>query len=394
MNKNLIRLTFISFFTLLFFTQCKKPVDKITVVKTPKPVPLSGVVIFNMGESRLQHTDLTEERAAIGASFRQGDKIITGQKSKVDLQIGESFTVRLDSNTTLEFTKFQPNQVGTTIEVTVLIGKVFANVKKTQKKEDSFQVFTPITIVTSKGTSFIVESKKLDNTIVKVVDGTVSIIPKIPAYVEINSKELEQNIDYKKLNIAYKNAEVLLDKDNELNLNYNDKILSTTVLDKKTIPLVVSEISSTNRKQQKAIFTRKEEQELKTIVLVDTMLAQKVIKINEELSSGVIDESKIDKLEQERKTIEKEILSKQETEKVRFNENISVQPRRFSSNREIIQYYERIEKIILLNGRVEIGAIIDQIESTMIVHTENGIKRISQDEIQEVIYDYQTKAKF
>lgn len=99
-------------------------------------------------------------------------------------------------------------------------------------------------------------------------------------------------------------------------------------------------------------------------------------------------------LRKKRSVLENQVTSKQDIEKIKFNESIVVEPKRLQSNRDIVKYYERIEKIILINGRTEVGAIINQEDSIMVVHTENGIVRINTNEIVEVVYDYQTKYKF
>ena len=133
---------------------------------------------------------------------------------------------------------------------------------------------------------------------------------------------------------------------------------------------------------------------MKTIVSVDPKVANEMIRLNEELSSGRIDEAKAEELEKKRSVLENQVTSKQDIEKIKFNESIVVEPKRLQSNRDIVKYYERIEKIILINGRTEVGAIINQEDSIMVVHTENGIVRINTNEIVEVVYDYQTKYKF
>ncbi|MBL0263345.1 MAG: hypothetical protein IPQ05_05575 [Leptospiraceae bacterium] len=77
---------------------------------------------------------------------------------------------------------------------------------------------------------------------------------------------------------------------------------------------------------------------------------------------------------------------KTRSRKIKFNESIVVEPNVYSQI-ETLKYYERIEKIILINGRTEVGAIINQEDSIMVVHTENGIVRINTNEIVEVVYD-------
>jgi predicted glycoside hydrolase/deacetylase ChbG (UPF0249 family) len=99
-------------------------------------------------------------------------------------------------------------------------------------------------------------------------------------------------------------------------------------------------------------------------------------------------------IEKKRKAIEEELASKQEAQKKKFESSLANNPKALDSKKQIVSYYERIEKIVLTNGKSEIGAIINQENNVMIVHTEQGIKRINLDDVEEVVYDYQTKVKF
>lgn len=190
-------------------------------------------------------------------------------------------------------------------------------------------------------------------------------------------------------------SEVVLDKDQQIELPASDKILLSEKLDTRSIKEILAKlIETTSEKQKLAEFTKNEQQEIKTIVSVDPKIANEMIRLNEELSSGRIDESKAEELEKKRAELESQVTAKQEVEKVKFNESIVVEPKRLESNRDILKYYERIEKIILVNGRTEVGAIINQEDSIMVVHTENGIIRINTNDVVEVVYDFQMKQKF
>lgn len=140
-------------------------------------------------------------------------------------------------------------------------------------------------------------------------------------------------------------------------------------------------------------ISKKEEEEIRTIVTVDKDTTEKMVRLNEE-SSGKVDEQKAAVLEAERKKLESEVAARQEEEAKKFKQVLISAPKELKSSKDIVNYYERIEKIIMMDGSSMIGAIVDQQGSTMIVHTEQGIKKINQADVQEVIYDFQTKAKF
>lgn len=87
-------------------------------------------------------------------------------------------------------------------------------------------------------------------------------------------------------------------------------------------------------------------------------------------------------------------LQNAKKKKKKFEDSLANQPKEFKSKKDIVNYYERIEKIVLVDGKTVIGAIINQENGQLIVHTENGVKRIDMDNVEEVIYDLQQKSKF
>lgn len=392
MNKFISALLFVGF---IFFPACKKPADRIETKLEKKDNSLSALVVFSVGDSRIVHSDLTEERATLGSAFKNGDKIITGTKSKVDIQIGDGTAIRLGPNSKLDFSQLLLNPTGNSdIKLFLSNGKIFASVRK-ENKNDSFTISTPTIVAGVRGTAFILEIKKDLMASIKVVEGSVAVSPKVPSFEKILMEDIEKNAGLKKLNQTLQSTEFVLEKDEQIELPASDRILLSERMDTKGIKDILSRLSEiASEKHQPAEFTKNEQQEIKTIVSVDPKIASEMIRLNEELSSGRIDESKAEELEKRRAILESQVTAKQEVEKVKFNESIVVEPKRLESNRDILKYYERIEKIILVNGRTEIGAIINQEDSIMVVHTENGIIRINTNEVVEVVYDFQMKQKF
>jgi hypothetical protein len=392
MNKTII-VFLLTGFVCLF--NCRKPIDRIETKQERKDNSLSTLVVFSIGDSRIVHVDLTEEKAVLGSAFKTGDKIITGPKSQVDVQIGEGNAIRLGQNARLEFTQLLQNPNGNSeTKLTLNNGKIFAKVSK-ETKNDVFNISTPTLIANVRGTAFILEINKDQLATVKVVEGSVTVAPKVPFFEKIPLEEIEKNAGLKKINQTLQSSEVVLEKDQQIEIPAYDKTLASEKLDNKSIKdIIVRLIEISAEKAEPADFTKKEQQEIKTIVSVDPKVSNEMIRLNEELSSGRIDEAKAEELEKRRTVLENQVISKQDIEKVKFDESIVVEPKRLQSNRDIVRYYERIEKIILVNGRTEVGAIINQEDSIMVVHTENGIVRINTNEIVEVVYDYQTKYKF
>lgn len=371
---------------------CKKP-DSELGSGDKKDSSLSAVVVFSVGESRISHFDGTEEKAQLGATVKTGDTIKTGDKGKVDLQFTNGSSIRVSPSTTLDFAKLAMNTDGAVdTQVSLVSGKVFANVNKA-KKEDNFSVITPTAIAGVRGTSFIVENDaKTNKAKVKVVDGSVAMAPRVPALDKLSDQEISENAEFQKLRNSVIAAEVVLEKGQETSITSNNKKLDSNI---ETLDLnkAVQSVESEKMVVKSAGVTKSEEQELNTIVTVDEKTATELVELNK---SGSTEEnaSKVAEIEKKRKAIEEELASKQEAQKKKFETSLADKPKDFKNKKDIVSYYERIEKIVLTNGKFEVGAIINQENNMMIVHTEQGIKKINLDTVEEVVYDYQTKVKF
>ncbi|EKR66490.1 MULTISPECIES: lipoprotein LipL45 [Leptospira] len=388
MKKLLIVSSIVLAIGVLVSNACKKP-ESSKAAATGKENSPSAVVVFSVGEAKILHTDLTEERATLGASLKAGDKVSTKDKSKVDIQFADGSAVRISENSVIDFDALTINSKGNSdTRLALVSGKVFAKVNKASK-EDQFSIVTPTAIAGVRGTSFIVDRSTSDKAVVKVLDGAVAVAPRVALLEGLSEEEIAKNENLKKIQQSVASSEVILEKNQASVLKADDKSLDvkdSSKISEKNIAGVVKKLDSSG-------ISKKEEEEIRTIVTVDKETTEKMVHINEE-SSGKIDEQKAASLEAERKKLESEIATRQEEEVKKFKQILVSAPKELKSSKDIVNYYERIEKIIMTDGSSMIGAIVDQQGSTMIVHTEQGIKKINQADVQEVIYDFQTKAKF
>ncbi|EKO58685.1 sigma factor regulatory protein, FecR/PupR family [Leptospira kirschneri str. H2] len=373
---------------LLVFNACKKPTESSKAAATKGNSP-SAVVVFSVGEAKILHADLTEEKAALGASLKTGDKVSTKQKSKVDIQFADGSAIRISENSVIDFDALSINSHGNSdTRLALVSGKVFAKVNKASK-EDQFSVVTPTAIAGVRGTSFIVDRSKSDKAVVKVLDGAVAVAPRVVVLEGLSDEEIAKDEDLKKIQQTVASSEIVLEKNQASVVKADEKSLDvkdTSKISEKNITGVVKKLDNSG-------ISKKEEEEIRTIVTVDKDTTEKMVRLNEE-SSGKVDEQKAAALEAERKKLESEVAVRQEEEAKKFKQVLISAPKELKSSKDIVNYYERIEKIIMMDGSSMIGAIVDQQGSTMIVHTEQGIKKINQADVQEVIYDFQTKAKF
>ncbi|PJZ85781.1 lipoprotein LipL45 [Leptospira harrisiae] len=381
---------------LLFtgLTVCKKPDAEVSEAPK-KPADLSAVVVFAVGDSKIQHADQTEEKAQLGALLKSGDNVVTGDNGKVDIQFADGSSIRISPKSAIDFAKLSMDNSGTTdTQIALVSGKVFAKVNKA-KKEDNFTVVTPTAIAGVRGTSFIVEAAEGKPAKVKVVEGAVAFAPRVPALEKLSTEEISGNADLKKLQESLAKAEVILEKDQASTQSAKSADLAKAA-DIQTLDLNKAFKTSEKEKLvvESAKLTKNEEQEIKTIVTVDKKTAEEIAKLSESAQTEKLDELKKQEIDAKRHAIEGEVAKRQEEEKKKFEESLANQPKEFKSKKDIVNYYERIEKIVLVDGKTVIGAIINQENGQLIVHTENGVKRIDMDNVEEVIYDLQQKSKF
>lgn len=379
---------------VLGFTACKKPESDVSEAPK-KPQDLSAVVVFAVGESKIQHADQTEEKAQLGATLRTGDNVVTGDNGKVDIQFADGSSIRISPKSTIDFAKLSQDGAGTTdTQISLVSGKVFAKVNKA-KKEDNFTVVTPTAIAGVRGTSFIVETGAGKPAQVKVVEGAVAFAPRVPALEKMSAEEINANADLKKLQESVAANEVIIEKNQAS--TQNAKLAELAKVD-SVEALDISKALKTSEKEKMTVdtakLTKSEEQEIKTIVTVDKNTAKEIAKLGEAGQTEKLDELKKQEIDAKRAALEKEVAKKQEDEKKKFEESLANSPREFKSKKDIVNYYERIEKIVLVDGKTIVGAIINQENGQLVVHTENGIKRIDMESVEEVVYDLQQKSKF
>jgi hypothetical protein len=372
---------------------CKKPVDKINLSEK-KEILTNAIIIYNSGESSVKHYDGTEEKAKVGVSFKSGDKITTGAKSKVDIQLNSNSILRLNSNTTIEFINLVSTLNSIETKINLLAGKIHSSVNKKDKNE----IFTIVTETNSfdiKNSILSMEFANEDNLLVKLFDGSISLKPRIPSIEKLSLTKIDSKPEVKKINNLLSEISIQIDKGVEIEIPSSDKLLKVKKIDETNVGSIQERLNQFKKIiTTESDYTKNELQEFKTFHLADNKTLTELFKINDELSSGKIEEEKAKDLEKKRKILEDKITNKLDLLKAKFNEELVVKPRKFKTKKEVLNFYDHIERVQMSNNRIEIGSIINQEDSIIILHTENGIINISKDEIIEIIYDYQLKFKF
>ncbi|MCX7999527.1 MAG: FecR domain-containing protein, partial [Leptospiraceae bacterium] len=316
--------------------------------------------------------------------------LITQEKARIDVQIEGLAIIRIVSSGSLEFRKILSSEKEEFRDTWIHLqeGKIYVKVEKISSL-DRIRFTTEDCIIDVKGTEFILVNDK-NKTKIMLAEGKLNIRPS----VKILNSAKQKNENLKNLEILALNKMISLEANQELLIPKFSPLFYKEDLNEDELWDLKKELEQLQWVIKPIEYTKIEEQELKTLVMEDPSITTQMIEINEELNSGRLDEARILELEAARSSLENKILKKQESAKTKFNESILVVPKKLKTKRDIVRYYERMEKIILKRNRVEIGAIVSQEGDVIVVHTEDGIKRIPHEDVVETIYEYQKKIRY
>lgn len=341
--------------------------------------PLSMVITFTSGEVKVVR-DGKDVPAAIGMIVYEKDLIRT-ENGSVDLQTRTGSAVRVREMTTLTVAKIAGQDGGET-RLSMDHGGLLANVKKASANEN-FNVATPTAIAGVRGTSFSVEVDPFSQTSsVKVLDGKVAMSPRIIALERATPEQIESTPGLKQMAELQK-TEVVLDEKTEgrLNPEIEKKVLAVNEATAKApegrsevvrrdVEAIVADIKkagATNTVQKKeATITEQDVVERETLVAVKTDVLEK-------LESGKGDESALRELKQIRQQKQEEVLKKIEESAKKVD---------LKDEKEIQQHYNKLELIVLRDGTRITGAVIAQTGDMLVIHTPQGVRRVSKSEVE------------
>ncbi|MCX7633791.1 MAG: FecR domain-containing protein [Turneriella sp.] len=149
----------------------------------------AAAVVFVVGKDAKLITAKGEIPAAKGAILQESDKVITGQRSQVDLVLPNKILIRIDQNSTVEMREFAQLEGGAQRDRLMLQkGAVFAKVAKLDKKS-SFAIQTPTLVAGVRGTQFMTEADENGKAKVAVIEGTVGVETSAGKVEEVNAGE-------------------------------------------------------------------------------------------------------------------------------------------------------------------------------------------------------------
>jgi hypothetical protein len=293
---------------------------------------------------------------------------------------------------------------------------------------NKFIIKTPIVSSNSTGAEFIVShSNKGSN--VKVKFGKVVTYPRVFSLDDKDPMDIKPEEKNGKIATSISEKMLLLENLTEALLQLNP-VFQKPLDSIENIDAFTKLISEIDFASKKASFSDSEILEFNGMSLTDNKLIDDFYNITKELQSGIKDPKKIEELEGNRSSLEN-LLSKNNYNDYKSNTSgleeaepksniknsyslnnnrkkwvtrtisrkLSYYKRKgkykklatkkvFRTPKEVHEYYERLDKLILKENRVEVGTIITQDSTLIILHTSEGIKRIPAEEVLEINFDY------
>lgn len=350
-----------------FATLCKKE-------QAPVKERTSMIITFVSGDVKIvrkSESGKTEEvPAKMGMQVYAGD-IIKTEKGKVDLQTKTGSSIRIKEMSTLDIASLATQEGGDT-NLQLDHGNLIANIKKATSKEE-FKVSTPTAIAGVRGTVFSVEVDPFEKTSsVKVLEGKVSLKPRVIALETTNKEDLEKKPEFQSLR-KIEEKEIILEENQEGKLNPEIEKKIIQINEKPEDSKAIQELSKEIEKPATNIIKVENVQPNAELILdKETMVTLKEEEIKQ-IEEGKNVETILTKKQEERKSIEEKILKKIEED---------ASKKKLESEKEIKSFYNKLEIITLKNGKKISGAVIAQTGEVLIIHTPKGVIRVNKNEVE------------
>jgi len=147
----------------LFLFNCTK--------NEPTVIPINACIIFSSGDVKISRSG-AETGVLPGNPIKEGDRISTGERSLLVIQITDRDIVRVTSNSVLEIRSIMN---GNDVKLFLERGEVISKVSHLEKNE-SYMVQTPTVIAGVRGTEFSVSASAAEER-VAVLKGNVAVNP-------------------------------------------------------------------------------------------------------------------------------------------------------------------------------------------------------------------------
>src|SRR5262249_31786499 len=127
------------------------------------------------GKVQIQNKKKKKRTAKKASVVAEGEKIITGQDAKATLQMFDGSELKLSPQTEFQVTKVEkPGENDKILHFKLLVGRIFASVKKLSSAKSSFEVEAGGVVCGVRGTQFGMEFDPVKNKVgLGVFEGSV-----------------------------------------------------------------------------------------------------------------------------------------------------------------------------------------------------------------------------
>ena len=300
----------------------------------------------------------------VGDQLRTPDTIRTGDGS-VDLQSRKGLTLRIR-----KFTEIQIGVMGIPGGEGLHLknGGIMARMDRKARAED-FQISTPTSIASVRGTTFSVAVEDGKRPVVKVLEGRVALAPR----AEIAKKEGPAEYIQGTEQILDGGQSGSLPAKMEDDLLRMATLLSNSVIEQDRRLALERDLKDTVRGlavETKALaLSPQEEAEKDTLVKVDSEI------MNELLEKG---------LPEVRVKLAKEYERRLDAALTVVEKKVGTKT--FKSKGELLDHYKVLEIVVTKDGKSHPGAVVAQAGDTLILHTVRGVERMKKDRVNYIDY--------
>ncbi len=326
-------------------------------------VPDAYIVLFAGSDAQLERAG-KQRPLKVGERLQAPDGIRTGDGS-VDLQSRRGVTLRIR-----KFTEVRLGSLGTPTQDGLHLknGSILARMDRKSRQEE-FQVTSPTSIASVRGTTFSVTVEDGKRPTVKVMDGKVALAPRAevkrpdakPEYVQGEEQVLEGGT-----------TGALPAKAEEDLLRIAEHLSNSVVEEerRKELEAELKKVVSSVRIEPKALaLSPQEDADRETLVKVD-----------EEILADLLDKQKPDALPKLKKEYERRLDSALTVVEKKVN------TKSLKSRAEIIEHYKVLEIVVTKDGASHSGAVVAQAGDTLVIHTTKGVRRLKKDRINYIDY--------
>jgi hypothetical protein len=135
----------------------------------------AGKVTFLEGKAFHQAQGGEKVALAMDAAVQEHDKIITGDKARLELTLADGSVLRFGPSSEAELTTETFSDQGRQSSTKLMLGNIWAKVKTSLGGDDKFEVKTDRAVAGVRGTTFRVDAHKDNSAVVKVFAGAVAV---------------------------------------------------------------------------------------------------------------------------------------------------------------------------------------------------------------------------